>query len=70
MSDEVGCFRCHDEQHATKDGKTISQDCATCHSLLAQDEKDPAILKTILATEVARPCACRSRIDLRHERGR
>jgi hypothetical protein len=48
MSNEVGCFRCHDEQHTTKDGKTISQDCATCHSLLAQDEKDPAILKTML----------------------
>jgi nitrate/TMAO reductase-like tetraheme cytochrome c subunit len=48
MSNEVGCFRCHDEQHATKDGKTISQDCSTCHSLLAQDEKDPAILKTMV----------------------
>ena len=47
MSNEIGCFRCHDEQHATKDGKTISQDCATCHSLLAQEERDPAILKTI-----------------------
>jgi hypothetical protein len=48
MATDVGCFRCHDEQHATKDGKTISQDCATCHSLLAQEEKDPAILKTLL----------------------
>jgi nitrate/TMAO reductase-like tetraheme cytochrome c subunit len=48
MSNEIGCFRCHDEQHATKDGQTISQDCSTCHSLLAQDEKDPAILKTLL----------------------
>jgi nitrate/TMAO reductase-like tetraheme cytochrome c subunit len=48
MSNEVGCFRCHDEQHATKDGRTISQDCSTCHSLLAQDEKDPAILKTMI----------------------
>src|SRR5512143_2966789 len=36
MSNEVGCFRCHDEQHATKEGRTISQDCSTCHSLLAQ----------------------------------
>jgi hypothetical protein len=47
MSTEIGCFRCHDEQHKSSDGKTISQDCATCHSLLAQDEKEPAILKTI-----------------------
>ena len=47
MSGEVGCFRCHDEQHTTADGKTISQDCSTCHSLLAQEEKDPEILKTL-----------------------
>jgi hypothetical protein len=48
MSGEVGCFRCHDEQHTTADGKTISQDCSTCHSLLAQEEKDPEILKKLL----------------------
>lgn len=48
MSGEVGCFRCHDEQHTSADGKTISQDCSTCHSLLAQEEKDPEILKTLL----------------------
>jgi nitrate/TMAO reductase-like tetraheme cytochrome c subunit len=48
MSNDVGCFRCHDEQHKTSDGVTISQDCSTCHSLLAQDERDPAILKTMV----------------------
>lgn len=26
-----GCFRCHDEEHETEFGKTISQDCALCH---------------------------------------
>ncbi|OQX17084.1 MAG: hypothetical protein BWK76_10810 [Desulfobulbaceae bacterium A2] len=26
-----GCFRCHDEEHRTVTGKTISQDCALCH---------------------------------------
>jgi hypothetical protein len=49
MSGETGCFRCHDEEHKTAEGKTISQDCATCHSVLAQEEKDPEILKTILS---------------------
>ena len=48
MSTQVGCFRCHDEEHKAADGKAISQDCSTCHSLLAQEEKDPEILKTIL----------------------
>lgn len=26
-----GCFRCHDEEHESKAGNTISQDCANCH---------------------------------------
>jgi hypothetical protein len=29
--DFPGCFRCHDDNHKTKEGKTISQDCETCH---------------------------------------
>ena len=31
-----GCFRCHDDQHASKDGKTITKDCQACHSLVGQ----------------------------------
>jgi hypothetical protein len=31
--DSPGCFRCHDDNHKTKDGKTISQDCDTCHHI-------------------------------------
>jgi hypothetical protein len=42
-----GCWRCHDESHATKDGKTISQDCETCHAVLADKEESPAILKQL-----------------------
>jgi hypothetical protein len=42
-----GCFRCHDGDHATQDGRTISGDCDLCHQLLAQDEKDPPILKQL-----------------------
>jgi hypothetical protein len=36
-----GCFRCHDGSHTSKDGKTISNDCALCHNLLAVDEANP-----------------------------
>jgi hypothetical protein len=42
-----GCFRCHDGEHATKAGKVISNDCDLCHSILAEGEKDPAILKQL-----------------------
>jgi len=41
----VGCFRCHDGSHTAADGRTIKGDCDTCHTILAQDEKDPKILK-------------------------
>lgn len=41
----VGCFRCHDGGHTAADGRTIKGDCDTCHTILAQDEKDPKILK-------------------------
>ena len=40
-----GCWRCHDGDHAAKDGKTsITNDCAACHNLLAQDEAKPKVL--------------------------
>lgn len=31
--DAPGCFRCHDDEHVTKDGKAIGQDCETCHAI-------------------------------------
>jgi len=31
-----GCFRCHDESHETKDGKTISADCELCHKQIEE----------------------------------
>jgi hypothetical protein len=33
--------------HESPDGKTISADCNTCHTLLAIEEETPAILKTL-----------------------
>ena len=43
----VGCFRCHDGSHTAADGRTIKGDCDTCHTILAQDEKDPKVLKDL-----------------------
>jgi formate-dependent nitrite reductase cytochrome c552 subunit len=50
-TDFPGCFRCHDGAHATKDGKSIPQDCDSCHQMLANDESSPEILKTLGLTE-------------------
>jgi nitrate/TMAO reductase-like tetraheme cytochrome c subunit len=33
-----GCFRCHDGNHVSKDGKVITKDCNSCHTLLDQEE--------------------------------
>lgn len=30
--DTPGCFRCHDDEHKSKDGKVIRQDCTLCHN--------------------------------------
>jgi hypothetical protein len=46
-TDFPGCFRCHDGSHTTPNGKTIDQDCSSCHQLLATDEASPEILKTL-----------------------
>jgi len=39
-----GCFRCHDGDHVAQNGKTLTQDCAVCHNLLAVDEAKPKVL--------------------------
>jgi len=31
--DSPGCFRCHDDNHKSKDGHVIKQDCETCHEI-------------------------------------
>jgi NapC/NirT cytochrome c family protein len=42
-----GCFRCHDGEHKSADGKLISNECETCHTLLSVEEENPEVLKTL-----------------------
>ena len=42
-----GCFRCHNKEMVTPDGRSISTECITCHVILAEREKDPNVLKTL-----------------------
>jgi len=42
-----GCFRCHDGEHMDADGEPISNDCTTCHTMLADRVQDPEILKQL-----------------------
>jgi hypothetical protein len=43
-TDFPGCFRCHDGSHTAADGRTISNDCDTCHTLLAVEEPNPKVI--------------------------
>jgi nitrate/TMAO reductase-like tetraheme cytochrome c subunit len=47
----AGCFRCHDNNHTartdTGEERTLSQDCASCHQVLAVEETRPEILRTL-----------------------
>ena len=40
-----GCFRCHDNEHVSKDGKVISKDCHICHDFLGQAEAGTAMFQ-------------------------
>ena len=51
-ADNTGCFRCHDGNHAptggtNRDPAAMSQDCNSCHQMLATDEGSPEILQTL-----------------------
>lgn len=40
----TGCFRCHDGQHVSSDGKVIRKDCAICHTVISQMEGKATIM--------------------------
>ena len=46
-NDYPGCFRCHDGNHNSKAGESITNDCSMCHNLLAVDEPNPKLLTEI-----------------------
>jgi hypothetical protein len=36
--DTPGCFRCHDDEHTSKEGRVIKQDCEMCHKEQEQSQ--------------------------------
>lgn len=46
-NDYPGCFRCHDGDHTSNSGTSITNDCAACHNLLAVDEPNPKLMSEI-----------------------
>jgi hypothetical protein len=43
-TDFNGCFRCHDYREGNVKGRSITQDCETCHKVLAEEEENPKAL--------------------------
>ena len=37
-----GCFRCHDGEHVSKDGKVITNNCNVCHTVIYDSAGPPA----------------------------
>jgi hypothetical protein len=35
-----GCFRCHNDRHASSTGAVISKDCNLCHTIVSQGTQD------------------------------
>ncbi|MBU4260988.1 MAG: NapC/NirT family cytochrome c [Proteobacteria bacterium] len=45
-----GCFRCHDGRHVSENGQTISNDCDSCHFILAENQPSPDVLSLLQQT--------------------
>jgi hypothetical protein len=50
-----GCFRCHDGKHVSADGKVLSRDCNTCHTILAQKFQQDTLRISLSGVEYRHP---------------
>ncbi len=50
-----GCFRCHDDQHVSADGKTISKSCEICHTIMSEAESGQPLIGTAQGVQFKHP---------------
>ncbi len=50
-----GCFRCHDGKHKSDEGKVLSRDCNTCHTILAQQFENDKLRISLGGIEYKHP---------------
>jgi len=50
-----GCFRCHDGNHVSADGKVIQKDCNTCHLVVGQEEAGKMLSDNIHGVQFKHP---------------
>jgi hypothetical protein len=50
-----GCFRCHDGKHLSEEGKVLSRDCNTCHTILAEELSNDKLRLSLDGVEYKHP---------------
>jgi hypothetical protein len=50
-----GCFRCHEGNHVSEDGKVIRKDCQLCHTIIGQEAKVPRPAEVAAAEKFDHP---------------
>lgn len=50
-----GCFRCHDGKHVSSEGKVLSRDCNTCHTILAQQFQQDTLRISLTGIDYRHP---------------
>jgi hypothetical protein len=50
-----GCFRCHDGKHVSAEGKVLSRDCNTCHTILSQQFEQDTLRLSLGGIEYRHP---------------
>ena len=50
-----GCFRCHDGNHVSADGRSITHDCKACHTIIAQGSGEAPATVTAAGLEFTHP---------------
>ena len=51
----TGCFRCHDGNHVSTDGKALTKNCDTCHTVIAEVESGQPVYGSTQGMAVQAP---------------
>ncbi len=56
-----GCFRCHEGNHISRDGKVIRKDCQLCHTIIGQETTVPKPTEVEVAEKFDHPWPLRGK---------
>jgi hypothetical protein len=56
-----GCFRCHEGNHVSREGKVIRKDCQLCHTIIGQETRVPKPTEVAAAETFEHPWPLRGK---------